>query len=395
MLTAIATLTDRQLSRTITSAHRSLSIHKASFLIHLAEFDERGLGGKAGTIAWVTRTQDISRRTAYEYLNVARRLRNFLQLTDRFSTGDLNYSQVRLLLPYLTADNETELVRLALDHTLSELETLLAGRPRTDGKKRRARNSMSVTVDQETGGVRFWGTFDPENGAEFLATLKAAELSQGTDSSTTRFGTPLATSMIGSFLSLLRLARTNPEAQTTAPGAQVNIIIDTDDNARLPGQPGAEGKELLRSIINGFLAVQIRGAGGRILNLGRTSRLVGRAQEKVLLTRWDHRCAAPGCDHTRWLEFHHILDWASGGATDLDNLIPLCSLHHTMVGNGELTIAPDPRDATLLRFRFPGGESFTSASNRQPVRDVHDDDQLPEHRENTDSFDDIIAGQTG
>ncbi|AJE34364.1 hypothetical protein B842_12595 [Corynebacterium humireducens NBRC 106098 = DSM 45392] len=414
-ITEPSTLTDRQLTTSITHAHRNLTRHKAAFILHLAEFDHRGLGGSAGTVSWAVRTQDLSRRTAFEYLQVGRALRDFPLLAHHFSEGELSYSKVRLLLPLLTAENEAELVALALAHLFTELETLLAGHPRPNGRPRKARNRLSVTVDEDNGGLRFWGALDAERGAEFLAALKSAELalggqdSAGPDSSTTRFGVPTSTSLVGSLISLCHLARTNPEAKTTAPGAQVNIIIDSDDRARIPGQPAATTPDLLRSILNGFLSLQIRDARGRILHLGRSSRLLNRAQEKALLTRWNHRCATPGCPCTRWLEFHHIVAWAAGGGTDLENLIPLCSTHHAMVSNGELVIVPDEVDPSLLRFRFPGGESYTSVDNGPAMLDLamgqhadsyshgpvpKGDEELLDVWEHQDTFDDITPVQT-
>ncbi|MDO5668890.1 MAG: HNH endonuclease signature motif containing protein [Corynebacterium sp.] len=379
--TDLSTLDDHTLTASITTANQTLTRSKAAFITSVAEFDFRDLArshGASNTTAWMVRTQGISPRAAQEYLNVGRKIRAFFYLTEAFLRGDVSYSKVRLLLKYLTLDNEHELVELARLHTVTELESLLAGKPRVGGPKPRPANKLSVTVCPDTGQVKLWGTLDPEVGAEFLAGLKAAELSadkekeekpEGPDSSNTRFGVPVATSLFGSFRQLINLARANPTASTTAPGAQVNIIVDTDDTARLPFQPAAEGRDLLRSIINGFLSIQIRGAGGRILHLGRSSRLVGAAQAKALLTRWNHRCATPGCGHTRWLQFHHIVGWASGGTTDLDNLIPLCSTHHAMITSGELTIVPDNIDPALLRFRFPGGESWTSAHHQPPIPD--------------------------
>ncbi|MDO5512499.1 HNH endonuclease signature motif containing protein [Corynebacterium sp.] len=413
--TSFANLNDHDLTASITTATTSLTRYKAEFITAIAEFDDRTLArslGAPSTTAWLVRTQGMSSRTAYEYLSVGRRLRPFYDLTGAFLDGDLSYSKVRLLLKYMTDENEQSLIALARAHTVPELEALLAGHSQVGGGNRKAKNRLSVTVCPDSGEVKLWGTLDPENGAELLAALKAAELAneeqaevEGPDSSTTRFGTPTSTGLLSSFLSLVRLARNNPEAKTIAPGAQVNVIIDTHDHASLPTQPGAPAKDLLRSIINGFLSVQIRGSGGRILNLGRSSRLVTRAQEKVLLTRWKHRCAAPGCNHTRWLQFHHILDWASGGLTDLDNLIPLCSLHHAMISSGELVIVPDTVDPALLRFRFPGGESWTSVDNGPPVRDdamgqhsdgythgpvPRGDEDLLDIWEHEDSFDDAV-----
>ena len=421
-ITEPSTLTDRQLTTTLTHAHRSLTRHKAAFILHLAEFDDRGLArahGATTTADWAVRTHDLSRRTAYEYLQVGRALRPFVLFTEAFAVGDLSYSKIRLLLQYATLDNESALLELALAHAITELESLLAGHDRVGGRRRKAGNRLSVTVEPDTGRLNFWGSLDPERGAEFLAALKAAELSpsgaapepeEGPDSSNTRFGAPVAATRIGAFITMFHITRTNAtEAARTAPGAQVNIVIGPDDRAFLPTQPGAESGELLRSILNGFFSVQIRDARGRVLNLSRTSRLANAAQVKVLLTRWHFRCATPGCTCTRWLEFHHIHAWASGGATDLDNLIPLCPTHHAMISNGELAIVVDQRDPSLLRFRFPGGESYTSEDNRPPVLDramgqhadsyshgpvPKGDEKLLDVWDHQDTFDDIIPGQT-
>jgi hypothetical protein len=67
---------------------------------------------------------------------------------------------------------------------------------------------------------------------------------------------------------------------------------------------------------------------GQILHLGRTKRIASRAQTIALYAR-DQGCSFPGCDTPpEWCERHHILAWAAGGTTDLDNLTLLCAYHH-------------------------------------------------------------------
>ena len=67
---------------------------------------------------------------------------------------------------------------------------------------------------------------------------------------------------------------------------------------------------------------------GQILHLGRTKRIASRAQTIALYAR-DRGCSFPGCDTPpEWCERHHILAWAEGGTTDLDNLTLLCAYHH-------------------------------------------------------------------
>ena len=67
------------------------------------------------------------------------------------------------------------------------------------------------------------------------------------------------------------------------------------------------------------------------LALGRTRRLASHGQTMALITR-DGGCSFPGCTHPpAWCERHHILDWISGGLTDLNNLTFLRLSHESRV----------------------------------------------------------------
>jgi hypothetical protein len=90
---------------------------------------------------------------------------------------------------------------------------------------------------------------------------------------------------------------------------------------------------------------------GKVLALGRTRRLVSKAQRRALMIR-DKMCRYPGCHQTRHLKVHHVVPWIMGGCTDLDNLILLCQWHHTVVHEGGVTITGAP-DRWL--FRKPDG----------------------------------------
>jgi hypothetical protein len=67
------------------------------------------------------------------------------------------------------------------------------------------------------------------------------------------------------------------------------------------------------------------------LDLGRTRRIVPGRLRQALVTR-DHGCTFPGCDRgPRWTDAHHIVPWAAGGPTALENLALLCGHHHTEI----------------------------------------------------------------
>ena len=66
---------------------------------------------------------------------------------------------------------------------------------------------------------------------------------------------------------------------------------------------------------------------GRDLVHSRVGRCASYAQHRALRKRSGH-CQYPGCTATRELQAHHIIPDEHGGATELANLILLCSRHH-------------------------------------------------------------------
>ncbi len=55
------------------------------------------------------------------------------------------------------------------------------------------------------------------------------------------------------------------------------------------------------------------------------------ATRRKALARDRHCCQAPGCEHTKFLEVHHIKPRIEGGDNDPENLITLCSACHRLV----------------------------------------------------------------
>ena len=57
--------------------------------------------------------------------------------------------------------------------------------------------------------------------------------------------------------------------------------------------------------------------------------------------RLRYGCARPGCTRPpSWCHIHHVKEWENGGATDVDNCVMLCRLHHreTHMGGWEIRI---------------------------------------------------------
>jgi hypothetical protein len=91
-----------------------------------------------------------------------------------------------------------------------------------------------------------------------------------------------------------------------------------------------------------------------VLDVGRKTRTIPPAIRRALAAR-DTRCQFPGCSARR-CDAHHIMHWADGGPTRLDNLVLLCRRHHRAVHEGGLGITRAVDG--VLAFLSPGGQAL-------------------------------------
>jgi len=103
-------------------------------------------------------------------------------------------------------------------------------------------------------------------------------------------------------------------------------------------------------------------AGGD-LDLGRSTRQPNRAQRRALRGQYA-TCAIPGCCvRFSKTELHHVIWWRFGGCTNLDNLVPLCWLHHQRVHkDGWLLRLSQDRTLTIT---LPDGQVMTTGPPRR------------------------------
>ncbi|HEY3574831.1 MAG TPA: DUF222 domain-containing protein [Arthrobacter sp.] len=75
----------------------------------------------------------------------------------------------------------------------------------------------------------------------------------------------------------------------------------------------------------------VLGSQGRILDIGRASRVFPPHIRKAITAR-DQGCAFPGCTiPAAWCEAHHITYWSRAGTTGTGNGVLLCSHHHHLI----------------------------------------------------------------
>jgi hypothetical protein len=86
------------------------------------------------------------------------------------------------------------------------------------------------------------------------------------------------------------------------------------------------------------------GTDGEVLDVGRASRLVTPALWRALVAR-DKHCTHPGCTRPPAMcHAHHIIHWADGGTTSLDNLVLVCGEHHRVLHHTPWQVRLNPVD---------------------------------------------------
>ena len=86
----------------------------------------------------------------------------------------------------------------------------------------------------------------------------------------------------------------------------------------------------------GAIIPAVFNSDGVVLDMGHKTRLATTNQRLALRTRYENQRAVPRCD--RPFEWCHIHRWEHGGPTNLNNLIPVCTPHHTQIHDGRLQI---------------------------------------------------------
>ena len=100
------------------------------------------------------------------------------------------------------------------------------------------------------------------------------------------------------------------------------------------------------------------GVNGEILDVGRRTRTISPALRRALASR-DGHCRFPGCRNRR-TDAHHVVHWADGGETVLENLVLLCRRHHRAVHEEGFRITLDATGE--VAFTRPDGRPFPQAA---------------------------------
>ena len=384
------------IEREIEQLAAQINAGNARWLELVAEFDRRdGWGGTGcrSTAEWVAWRCALTPRSAREHVRVARALPELPLIRDAFGSGELSYSKVRALTRVAGRESEEDLLELARHATAAQLERMVRAARRATAAEEDENHRESYvrwSWDDDDGCLHLDAKLPPEDGAIFLRALEAArdsvarlhdERDDGSAEPRTAAATTPADGGSAEPPAPAPLPRpTNAEALTAmcestlarpptglTGGERYQLLLHVDASTLATDSPGASvagpgscaiadgpgiAPETARRLGCDASVVAIAERDGSPVGVGRRTRSIPPSVRRALVAR-DRRCQFPGCERHRFVDAHHIVHWAQGGATELDNLVLLCRHHHRLVHEGGYSMSRAPEGC--LVFRRPDG----------------------------------------
>jgi len=258
----------------------------------------------------------------------------------------------------------------ALRRRLDAIVTRLAVAAGVDrAERRRQMTRLGHRLDPATGMGRIWGELDPDLYERFTAILERSVRGR------TDAGAPsLDWIRAHALVDLMTAGAAAGSGGVQVPA--VSVLIDHDTLVSGLHEAGiceyADGTALdvataRQLACEANILPIVLGGGRRPLDVGQARRLATVAQRHALAAV-HATCAIEGCTVPfDRCEIHHVDPWENGGATDLANLIPLCSHDHHEVHRRE-SVLTVTADRTLVITESDGSVT-RHRPDRRPSRD--------------------------
>jgi hypothetical protein len=317
--------------------------------------------GSRDAADWAAGQLGVSRKTASDDLDVAKKLEELPALADKAAAGELGSEQVKpavdLAATAAANGDERADTTWATNAPAMGVDALKrrAAKARRPGAAdhaaaRAVRSWRSWTVGQE---VRFAGSAPIDDGARLLKAIERAMPERDPANPAT-----LEQRQLDGLLALASAAiadDADPDRATIVAIVELAAVCDDDPHATAEletGEPLAT-ETARRLVCDSRLSVLVQDREGRAVGIGTTARTVTPALRRALAAR-DGHCRFGDCTSRRFLHGHHIHHWPA--PTVMSNLALVCYSHHHALHEGGWTLTGNP-DAQLTAIHPDGRRS--------------------------------------
>lgn len=346
----VSDLADERVNDDFEALHGAIERLEFQRLRLLAQVDRRRLfagRGHLSTAAWLVATYRVGWSEAKADVRLARSLDAMPMACKAVEAGQISLAGLGLLgeaqhgEPEAFARSESLLVDAARVHSVPHLRgalihwSQLAAAERL-GAEEALRSRRRLEVFPATSAmIRTDGDLDPLNGGSLLTALNAvldAEARSGAPDD--RTPTQRRADALGEICRQWLDCHDRPSVAGERPHLSVTVPAEalvSNGTGTLEHGGRTSPAELRRIACDASVARVVMSGESQPLDVGRRTRVVSVAVRRALVMR-DRECRFPGCERPdTWCDAHHVVHWADGGPTSLDNLVLLCRRHHGSV----------------------------------------------------------------
>jgi len=314
--------------------------------------------GATSMTSWPAAQLGIAHGTAARMVSVGRALDALPAVAQALGEGRLSWDKTLSLTQIATPATDVVLAGEAQGLSASEVHTL-ARRCRVpdETEEANAKRSLRKWWDRDRQWLHLHGRIPGTEGAIIEKALERAESqvprrahNQVYESLDVRLADALveiASTRLGS--------DSDPDRASLVVHVDLETLTNAQGIAEIEHGPTIGPQTARRLACDARLQTVLDGAGGVPVAIGRLSRVIPPWLNRQIRRR-DRGCRFPGCERTRWGHAHHLVHWASGGPTDLDNLATLCGYHHRLVHEAGWKIEGSPNGELI--FIRPDGRPY-------------------------------------
>jgi len=345
-----------------------------------AVYDE-GVYDNPSPISWMRQHCRMTSTAAAASICVGEQAVRLTQSTTALSDGRLGFAHLALIASTASAIDESASATVRFDEAglLAQAQTVEVVRFREICAHLRHEADREAFLAEQAakrewrtlevkpcgdGGVALSGFFDPEGGALLRTALESLARRAGSEDDR-----PRAQRCADALVELCaRSLDVGVVPQRASQRSHIQVTTTLETLLDLVGSPGGEmeyagvvaGATVRRLACDATITRVLLDSRSAVVDVGRSERVVPGATRRALNIR-DRGCRWPGCDRSAsWTAAHHVVHWAQGGRTDLQNLVLLCNRHHWSVHEGGwqlvraddgglLTLPPLPQQVSLAR----------------------------------------------
>jgi 5-methylcytosine-specific restriction endonuclease McrA len=279
----------------------------------------------------------FSKSRTDDFIRLARELDKLPAVREAVASGDLGYTKAREIISVATVETQDTWLKVAKGtrkELVNEVKKAKRAAKVDPGQGELLPSLLPVVAPRELP-VCFRMNLTPEQEARRSALVERLHKLGGVP-------TDRAELMLEGLAALVETKELQSQKCPrgpfpSRPPVQIHVHEDAK-TGRMTVQTDAGERELSRAETE-----RMRCDAAVCEHGGRNTTTIPPRVRREVLARDKHRCRAPGCGRTRFLEIHHIVSRQRGGSNRPENLVTLCASCHRLWherGSGAAVVIP-------------------------------------------------------